>query len=115
MRFKLFQIKDVQNTDFAFMSYEWAKDYDLNGFYEMTYDGDIDTTYDMDVSDTLDNIFAYGNTGNFPNYNTRSVSVSDIIILGTNPLSAYYVDSFGFKKLTNENLSYADIEAWWEK
>lgn len=115
MRFKLFQIKDVQNTDFAFMSYKWAKDYDFNGFYEMTYDGHIDTTYDMNVGDTLENIFAYGNTNNFPNYNTRSVSVSDIIILGTNPLNAYYVDNLGFKKVETENLSYADIEAWWEK
>lgn len=115
MLFKLFQVKDVENTEFAFMPYRWGKEYDFNGLYECTYTGYIDTTFDLEITDTLERIFQYGNVGKFPNYNTRSISVSDIIVLGTNPFHAYYVEDFGFTEVPRKNLSYADIESWWDE
>ena len=92
---KIYQIRDVANTDYAFRGYDEVVDkIDLND-YDL-----VATIYVPDEDDdALEKIFTYGNTdkSKFTMIKPmRSISVSDIIEYDG---AKYYVDSFGFKEL----------------
>lgn len=88
---EIYQIKDIQNTKYAFMGYDYAKDKINIHDYRLVADFET-STYD------LDKIYEWGNNGqlqkNFPIM--RSMSMSDIIKVGA---KYYYVDTFGFKEV----------------
>ena len=90
-RVEVYQIKDIANTSYAFMDYEYAKD-KIN-----IYDYRLVADFNTNDSD-LELIYKRGNNGdlqrNFPIM--RSISMSDIIKVGA---KYYYVDTFGFKEV----------------
>lgn len=91
MRVEVYQIKDIANTTYAFMDYEFAKDRINIHDYRLVAD--------FNTNDTdLESIYMKGNNGelqrNFPIM--RSISMSDIIKVGA---TYYYVDTFGFKEV----------------
>lgn len=63
----------------------------------------ISGTTDKTVNAVLENLYIMYNVGDRPaDYYGTSLSVSDVLILKiNNTTTAYYVDSFGFKKLEN--------------
>ena len=66
----------------------------------------LDNPTTKEINEILEGIFIRFNCGERPtmtdNYYGTSLSVSDVIILKlNNTTNAYYVDSFGFKKLEN--------------
>lgn len=92
---KIYQIRDVANTNYAFRGYDEVADkIDLND-YDL-----VATIYVSDEDDdALEKIFMYGNTdkSKFTMIKPmRSISVSDIIEYDG---AKYYVDDFGFKEL----------------
>lgn len=93
----IYQIKDIANCDYAFRSYDEAGSKINMDDYEAV--ASIVLPKKGTTNDLLEEVFMLGNTnkdaftihGKF-----RSISVSDIIELDN---EAYYVDSFGFKKI----------------
>lgn len=97
-RFAIYQInEEVCGRGFIFEGYyslqrENKEVYPLN--YNFIYAGE------RSLTTTLDDLYEEFNL-NYPNdYRGHSLSVSDIIVMQSdNELSAYFVDTFGFKKL----------------
>lgn len=93
---KIYQIKDVANTMYAF------RDYDEKLFNFNDYEKVIEFPYDegKTIVDILDTIFELGNHGAFqqmvPEVKMRSVSMSDIIEING---MRWYVESIGYKAL----------------
>lgn len=103
MEYKIYQmnIGIVKNYEYIFKSYVINKNHGyepVRDDYELVYSGNIhDLGYYGGIEKVaLDVIFETFNICHPSNYWSRSVSVSDIIVIGKN---AYYVDSVGFEKL----------------
>ncbi len=63
--------------------------------YKPVFDGYISGNDSMEILDLLFTLF---NKGDYPsNYNGRSISVSDVIVL--DKFGTYFCDSFGWKKI----------------
>ena len=89
----IYQIKDVANCKYAFMSWDYAQDkckmedYEKVASFEMGYE----------YPELLDIVWIKGNNGDLQKiFKMRSISVSDIIDVNG---VRYYVDSFGFKEV----------------
>ena len=93
MKYKIKQIKDVENCAYAFKHYEWAKNViDLND-YEVVYDGELDY---LEMPNALEELFEIFNIKRPEDFKGRSMSISDIVeIDGKN----YYCDFVGWKEL----------------
>ena len=93
MKYKIKQIKDVENCAYAFKRYEWAKNVlDLND-YEVVYDGELDCP---EMSSALEELFEIFNNKRPKDFERRSMSISDIVeIDGKN----YYCDFVGWEEL----------------
>lgn len=87
-RFKIYQIKDIKNTDYAFRSWKDASEKFSFADYKYAYQGS---------SYALDEIFTRFNINHPFDYNGHSLSVSDIVKFGD---QYYYCDSFGWKDIT---------------
>jgi hypothetical protein len=96
----LYKFRDYEDIT-EYLKIEPARD-DYNVIYAKELNA-IKGTTDKTVNAVLENIFMMYNTGNRPtDYYGTSLSVSDVIMLKIdNKVTAYYVDSFGFKKLEN--------------
>ena len=97
MKFKLYQIKDVENCPYVFSSFNFAqKD---NKFslkdYEVVYSGEID---DYSIEYTLEKLFEIFNIYHPEDFTGRSMSVSDVVELNG---EYYYCDHISFKKITD--------------
>ena len=97
MRYKLYQIKDVENCPYVFSGLSFAqKD---NKFslkdYEVVYSGEID---DYNIEYTLEKLFDIFNIYHPEDFTGRSMSVSDVVELDG---EYYYCDHVGFKKITD--------------
>lgn len=92
---QLWQITDVGNTPYAFMGWSerTSKDFNWND-YEFVTVYEVKASKDMDA---LNKVYERGNLDQDRQH--RSISVSDVLILNK---CYYYVDSFGFKDITNE-------------
>ena len=90
MKYKLKQIKDVENCEYALKHYDWVKDkIDLKD-YGVTYEGELDYP---EMPDALEDIFNVRCPGDFKG---RSMAVSDIVeVDGKN----YYCDGVGWVEL----------------
>lgn len=94
---KIYQIKDVANTPYAFRGWMDHKDPFTPNMED--YEKVIEFPYDegKTVVDILDTVFELGNHGAFqqmvPEVKMRSVSVSDIIEVNG---MRWYVDTMGF-------------------
>ena len=93
MKYKIKQIKDVENCAYAFKRYEWAKNVlDLND-YEVVYDGELDCP---EMPNALEELFEIFNNKRPKDFERRSMSISDIVeIDGKN----YYCDFVGWEEL----------------
>jgi len=93
MHYRLKQIKDIKNCDYAFEWWDWAKSkFNLND-YEVVYEGDIQGDNEFAA---LEELFEMFNIRHPEDFRGHSLSVSDVVELdGTN----YYCDSAGWKKL----------------
>jgi hypothetical protein len=100
----VYQIEDTRNCEYAFMSYDFAKEHNGPNMkdYKKVAEIDMSDLVGEDVEDKLESIFAFGNLKqNYYDNNpgARSISVSDIIEMNGDK---YYVDIVGFKKLDNK-------------
>ena len=93
MKYKIKQIKDVENCAYAFKRYEWAKNVlDLND-YEVVYEGELDCP---EMPNALEELFEIFNVKRPKDFERRSMSISDIVeIDGKN----YYCDFVGWDEL----------------
>ena len=93
MKYKIKQIKDVENCAYAFKHYEWAKNVvDLND-YEVVYEGELDYP---EMPNALEELFEIFNNKRPKDFERRSMSISDIVeIDGKN----YYCDFVGWEEL----------------
>ena len=93
MKYKIKQIKDVENCAYAFKRYEWAKNVlDLND-YEVVYEGELDCP---EMPNALEELFEIFNNKRPKDFERRSMSISDVVeIDGKN----YYCDFVGWKEL----------------
>ena len=93
MKYKIKQIKDVENCAYAFKRYEWAKNVlDLND-YEVVYEGELDCP---EMPNALEELFEIFNVRRPKDFERRSMSISDIVeIDGKN----YYCDFVGWEEL----------------
>ena len=93
MKYKIKQIKDIRNCEYAFSHYDWCKDKINLDDYEVVYEGELECS---EISDALEELFEIFNVRHPEDFKGRSMSVSDIVeIEGKN----YYCDAFGWKKL----------------
>lgn len=94
MEYKIKQIKDLKNCDYAFEHYDWCKDKINLNDYEVVYEGEIEVG--TDPTSTLEKLFEIFNIAHPEDFNGHSLSVSDIVELdGKN----YYCDAFGWVEL----------------
>ena len=93
MKYKIKQIKDVENCAYAFKHYEWAKNVlDLKD-YEVVYEGELDYP---EMPNALEELFEIFNVKRPKDFERRSMSISDVVeIDGKN----YYCDAIGWKEL----------------
>ena len=93
MKYKIKQIKDVDNCEYSFKYCEQCKDkIDLKD-YEVAYEGELDCP---EVSNTPEELFKIFNIKIPEDFKGRSMSISDIVeIDGKN----YYCDFVGWVEL----------------
>jgi hypothetical protein len=101
--FKIHQIKDIENTDYAFRSFRPGKfnfkDYEER--YEMEYVSESEQP-NMEILETIFYIFNMRTPDDFTGH---SLSVSDIIELNRNGSKQfYYCDTCGFSRLNRHDL-----------
>ena len=112
--FDIWQLRHTPSTSFLlFMGSEYLEDkgipVDLSN-YELKY------RTELKASDTLDRIYERFNLDRPEDFHGYSLSVSDLIVvhraMGT---SVFYVDTFGFKDVTNEAKSIEAVMSEQEK
>ena len=93
MKYKIKQIKDVENCEYALKHYDWVKDkIDLKD-YEVTYEGELDYP---EMPDALEELFDIFNVRCPNDFKGRTMAVSDIVeVEGKN----YYCDVVGWVEL----------------
>lgn len=95
MKYKLLQIKDVENCSYVFSSFNFAQQKGLSlTDYEVVYEGTIE---DYSIEYTLEKLFEIFNMYHPEDFEGRSMSVSDVVELEG---VYYYCDHIGFKKIT---------------
>ena len=93
MKYKIKQIKDVENCAYAFKHYEWAKNVlDLND-YEVVYEGELDYP---EMPNALEELFEIFNVRRPKDFERRSMSISDIVEIDS---KNYYCDFVGWEEL----------------
>ena len=93
MKYKIKQIKDVENCAYAFKHYEWAKNVlDLND-YEVVYEGELDCP---EMPNALEELFEIFNNKRPKDFERRSMSISDIVEIDS---KNYYCDFVGWEEL----------------
>lgn len=98
MKFKIFQLKSIRDTDYAFGDWECAEEhgFSLNDYKEV-YSGSREKKY------ILNNLYEEFNINHPTDFKGHSMSVSDVVALKSdngNYWYWYYCDSFGWKEIT---------------
>lgn len=101
--FKIHQIKDIENTDYAFRSFHPGKfnfkDYEEK--YEMEFES-LDEKTNFEICETVFYVFNMRRPSDFTGH---SLSVSDIIEIKRHGSSSfYYCDMCGFSRLSRHDL-----------
>ena len=93
MKYKIKQIKDVENCEYSFKYYEQCKDkIDLDD-YEVVYEDELDYP---EMPNALEELFEIFNNKRPKDFECRSMSISDVVeIDGKN----YYCDFVGWVEL----------------
>lgn len=91
---RIYQIKNVAECKYSFMSWDYAQDKCKMDDYEMVAEFEMD---EKEYPCLLDILWIKGNNGELQKiYKMRSISVSDIIEIDG---AKHYVDRFGFKEV----------------
>ena len=107
MIIKILQIKDVENTDYAFREYNPAK-FSLKD-YEVVYCFTTDQYTGEEDSDILETIFYQFNTCFPKDYKGHSLSVSDLVVLESDRTSRlYYCDFFNWTLVDKKEVQHED-------
>lgn len=94
MKYKLLQIKDVENCPYVFRGFSFVQQKGISlEDYKPVYEGTIE---DSSVEDILEKLFEIFNLYYPEDFEGRSMSVSDIVELDG---VYYYCDHVGFKKI----------------
>ena len=93
MKYKIKQIKDVENCAYACKRYAWAENViDLND-YEVVYEGELDCP---EMPNALEELFEIFNVRRPKDFEGRGMTISDVVeIDGKN----YYCDFVGWEEL----------------
>jgi len=98
MQFRIFQLKSIADTDYAFRDWKCAK---KHGFkladYKKVYSGEREKKY------ILANLWEEFNINHPADFRGHSLSVSDLVALrddGKDYWYWYYCDSFGWEEVT---------------
>ena len=105
--YEIYQIpRGEQYHDLRFLSYEQLEKFGQQidpKNYEKVYSGKLD---DIPSKNKLEGIFTMFNIDHPKDFKGRSLSVSDIVVLNDeNGKSAHYVDSFGYKDVSESFLN----------
>ena len=93
MKYKIKQIKDIRNCEYAFGHYNCCKDKINLDDYKVVYEGEL---YYPEMPNALEELFEIFNVRRPEDFEGHSMSVSDIVeVEGKN----YYCDAFGWKEL----------------
>lgn len=93
MNYKIKQIKDIDNCEYAFRHYNWVKDKINLDDYEVVYEGKLDY---LEMPNALEELFDIFNVKRPNDFKGHSMSVSDIVeVDGKN----YYCDAAGWVEL----------------
>lgn len=98
MTFKIYQLNE-NSHEFAFRAWNAIQDkFNINN-YDCKYNGNyaIDVS-DDNVDDVLETIYINFNVHRPDDFNGWSLSVSDVVCI--NDVDYYYVDRFGYKKIS---------------
>ena len=101
--FKIHQIKDVENTEYAFRGFNPGK---FNfGDYEEKYEMEFESINEKTNFEICEVIFYIFNMRRPEDFQGRSLSVSDVIELNRNGQKQfYYCDICGFSRLNRHDL-----------
>jgi hypothetical protein len=96
MEYKVLQITDIDNCDYLFESYEYAKKHGFDKkHYSVVYESKFkDSKQDTDT--ILNALFALLNYERPSDFKGHSMSVSDLVELGG---ETYYCDKIGWKRI----------------
>lgn len=102
MKYRIHQIKDIENTEYAFRSFNPGR---FNfADYECVYEGEIETDDKTNI-EICEVIFYIFNTKRPKNFEGHSLSVSDIIELQPYGVPTfYYCNVCGFSRLNRHDL-----------
>ena len=93
MKYKIKQIKDIRNCEYAFSHYNWCKDQINLDDYEVVYEGELDYPK---MPNALEELFDIFNIRRPNDVKGRIMLVSDIIEVDS---ENYYCDAVGWVKL----------------
>lgn len=97
MKIRILQLKDLSNTDYAFMDYDYAKKHNFNlNDYKIVYEYEKKNNIWLNDIMTLEETFTTFNCYHPDDFKGHSLSVSDVVTLDDR---YYYVDSIGFTKI----------------
>lgn len=98
MTYSIYQIKSDLLRDYGFVGLDFTDKY-LGGVckehYEKVYSGNIGDC-EKTIEEKLELLFRMFNIEKPADYKGRSLSVSDVVVIGED---AYYCDSFGWSKI----------------
>lgn len=99
MLFKIYQLKDIRKTDYAFRDWECASSHGFNiKDYKLVYSGEREQKH------ILSNLWEEFNINHPVDFRGHSLSMSDVVAL-KKPENDYwywyYCDSFGWKEITD--------------
>lgn len=108
LNYKIYQIKDIENTDYAFRGYDPKKFKFAD--YECMYEGeyidhpiDYETGEQRTATDILEELFVQFNVSRPNDFKGHSMSMSDVVELEKDGRRLFfYCDTFGFKLLDFE-------------
>ena len=93
MKYKIKQIKDAENCEYAFRHYNFVKDKINLDDYEVVYEGELDYT---EIPNVLEELFDIFNIRRPEDFSGHCMSVSDIVeVEGKN----YYCDAVSWVEL----------------
>lgn len=100
VKYKIYQLRSIRNTDYAFRGWDEAKDhgFDISDYAEV-YSGEIPQ------KNCLDELFYKFNMDHPADFTGHSLSVSDMVAIKTERNDYwywYYCDSFGWEEITEK-------------
>lgn len=112
MRFEIYQISDIGKCNYAFRSWEEAKEEFTLKDYKKVYSAFCGNGKgNVDNSDVLEHLYHIFNCKHPKDFKGHSLSMSDVVILyDVDVKSIYYCDDFGWKNIT-ENISHPNMMA----